>query len=332
MRLPSPIHVAASAVETIGVDLGGTKLAVGVCDRSAAILYRRTERSSGRSQGELVELLLGSLAAAIRARPAVAAIGLGVPCTIDRGAGQIISAVNLDLADLSLRELVADRFGLAVSLDNDGNLAALAEHRVGAARGATDSVMLTIGTGIGGGLVLGGEVYRGASGAAAELGHMVIDLDGPPCQGHCQNNGCLEALASGTAIGQAGRLAAERDRESALGTALAAGREIDGTVVSGCARAGDAAAIAVLAEIGRRLGAGLSGLVNIFEPNVIVIGGGAIAAGELLLGPARAEMQRRALPPQNRTPVVAAALGPDAGMIGAAIAAADLFAASQAAH
>jgi glucokinase len=194
----------------------------------------------------------------------------------------------------------------------------LAEHRFGAARGAANAVMLTIGTGIGGGLLLDGRLYRGSRGAGAELGHMVIEADGPPCQGNCPNRGCLEALASGTAIAREGREAAAAAPDSALGRVLASGDELDGRAVTDAALAGDETARGVLELIGRRIGVGLSSLANAFDPDVIVIGGGAIAAGDLLVEPARDELAARALPPMNRTAVAAAALGPDAGMIGAA--------------
>jgi glucokinase len=179
--------------------------------------------------------------------------------------------------------------------------------------------MLTIGTGIGGGLILGREVYRGTTGAGVELGHIVIDYAGPPCQGNCPNRGCVEALASGTALGREGRIAAEAHPESVLGKRHAAGEEIDGRVVTEVAIDGDGIAVEVVATIGRRLGVALSSLANIFGPDTIVIGGGASAAGELLLAPAREQLRTRALPPMNETPVVTADLGPDAGMIGAAL-------------
>jgi glucokinase len=205
-----------------------------------------------------------------------------------------------------------------VFIDNDANTAALAEHRFGAGRGARNLVLLTIGTGIGGGLVLGGDVFRGSTGAVAELGHMVIDENGPRCQGNCPNRGCVEAFASGTAIGRAGLLAAQGHPDSALGRVLAAGEPITGKTVTEAAVAGDGIAAEVLAGIGRHLGVALANYANIFEPDVIVIGGGAAAAGELLLEPARRELRARALEPMNGTSVVAAGLGPDAGMIGAA--------------
>lgn len=307
-----------SPAEAIGVDLGGTKMLLGVLDRDSKVLWESRERSTGHSEEELVELLVREVAEARQARPAAAAIGLGIPATIDHDRGLAVSAVNLPIANLPIRDIVAERTGLPVAVDNDANVAALAEHLYGAARGAGDAVMLTIGTGIGGGLILGGEIYRGSTGAGAELGHVVIDIDGPPCQGNCPGRGCVESLASGTALGREARAAAEREPDSVLGKMLADGREIEGRAVTEAALGGDRTAIAVFELIGRRLGAALTSFANVFEPDVIVVGGGVMAAGELLLEPARRELRARALPPMNRTPVVAAELGPDAGMIGAA--------------
>jgi glucokinase len=196
-------------------------------------------------------------------------------------------------------------------------VAALAEHLYGAGRGAQNVVLLTIGTGIGGGLILGGEVYRGSTGGAAELGHIVIREDGLPCQGNCPNHGCVETYASGTALAREGTAAAEHEPDSALGKALAEG-PILGRTVTELAAKGDALAGEVVADAGRHLGVALASLANIFDPDVIVIGGGVAAAGELLLRPAREELQIRALDPMNKTPVKLAELGPEAGMIGAA--------------
>jgi len=300
------------------MDLGGTKLLTGVIDQDRNVLHESRETSRGATEDEIIEALVAEIEEARAARPGVVAAGIGIPCTIDRERGIAINAVNLEITDVPVRDIVQKRTGLPVFIDNDANLAALAEHRFGAAKGATNAIMLTIGTGIGGGLILGGELYRGSTGAAAELGHVVIDQAGPPCQGNCPNRGCVEVLASGTALGREGRIAAEAHADSALGRALAAGEEVDGRVVTEAAIGGDGIAVEVVATIGRRLGVALSSLANIFEPDVIVIGGGASAAGELLLGPARDELRARALPPMNRTPVAPAALGPDAGMIGAA--------------
>ncbi len=291
---------------------------VGVVDSERRIVYRSTAQSQGLSQEELLQTLERELQAAREARPDVVAAGLGIPCTIDRERGLAIAAVNLELADVPVRELMTQRLGLPVLIDNDANMAILAEHRFGVARGARNAVMLTIGTGIGGGLIVEGQLYRGSTGAGAELGHTVIDADGPPCQGNCPNRGCVEALASGTAIAREGLVAAEAAPDSVLGRALANGVQLDGKEVTDAALEGDATARGVMELVGRRLGVAFSTYANIFDPDVIVIGGGASRAGELLADPARRELASRALPPMSGTPVAVAELGPEAGMIGAA--------------
>jgi glucokinase len=307
-----------SAVETIGVDLGGSKMRVAVVDGEQRVLHHSTEGSRGRSEDEVLATLERELVEARDARPGVAAAGLGIPCTIDQERGIAIAAVNLPLIDVPIRDMMREQLGLPVFIDNDVNAAILAEHRFGAARGARNAVMIALGTGIGGGMILGGRVYRGTHGAGAELGHMVVDIDGPPCQGNCPNHGCIEAVASGTALGREGTAAAEQAPDSALGRALDTEGEVSGQAVTDAALAGDETAREVVALIGRRLGVAFSSLANIFEPEVIVVGGGVIAAGELLLEPAREELRARALPPMNRAQVAAAELGENAGMIGAA--------------
>jgi glucokinase len=294
-------------------------MAIGVIDDSHEILYRSTSPTAGLKLDDLIDELERELRAALEAHPDVKTIGLGIPSTIDRRRGYAISSVNLPLVDVPVRDLVTERLGLPTHIDNDANVAALAEHRLGAARDTENAVMLTIGTGIGGGLILGRQVYRGTFGSAAELGHIVIDYAGPPCQGNCPNRGCVEALASGTALGREGHLAAQAHPDSALGRRFAAGEAIDGRAVTEAAIDGDGIAVEVVATVGRRLGVALSSLANIFAPDMIVIGGGASAAGDLLLEPAREQLRSRALPPMNETPVVTAALGPEAGMIGAAL-------------
>jgi glucokinase len=307
-----------SAGEIIGVDLGGTKMLLGVLDPDSKVLWESREASTGQTEDELVELLIREIGEAHAVREGVAGVGLGIPATINHDKGIAVSAVNLPLEDVPIRDLVRERTGLPAFVDNDATVAALAEHLYGAARGAENAVMLTIGTGIGGGLILGGEIYRGSTGAGAELGHTVIEVDGPPCQGNCPGRGCVETLASGTALGREGRAAAEREPDSALGAMLADGETVDGKAVTEAALGGDATARGVFDLIGSRLGVALASFANIFEPEVFVIGGGVIAAGDLLLDPARRVLQERALPPMKRIPVVAAELGADAGMIGAA--------------
>jgi glucokinase len=320
-----------SEAETIGVDLGGTKIQVGVLS-GVETLWESRETSRGQDQAELVELLVREVNAAREARPGAVAVGLGIPATIDQARGEAISTVNLPFADQPIRDLVSERVGLPVFLDNDGNVAAYAEHLYGAAKGMSTLVLLTIGTGIGGGLIIDGEIFRGSTGAGAELGHVVIQADGPPCQGNCPHHGCVEALASGTALGREGRFAAESAPESSLHKLLSEGGEVDGLAVTEAALAGDATAVGVFELIGSRLGVACASFANIFQPDAIVVGGGVIKAGDLLLDPARVEVRSRALRPMNETPILEATLGADAGMIGAAALARNELEKSSGAH
>jgi glucokinase len=308
------------ARRTIGVDMGGTKLLAGAVGPGLEVHFRAQRTLKGLDQQAL---LAAAVEAVEEARAAagdeVEAVGFGIPCLFDQRSGTAVIAVNLPLANLPFADLMTERIGLPVFVDNDANVAALAEHRAGAAQGATEAVVLTIGTGIGGGLILRGELYRGAIGAAAELGHIVIDMNGPRCQGNCPNHGCVEALASGTALEvKAMQIATERPG-SGLGKVLKDGRPLTGRLVTELAHDGDESAIEAIAAIGANLGVAIASLVNIFNPQIVVVGGGVIAAGELLLGPARAEVAARALPPSKDVArIVAAHFGEEAGMIGAA--------------
>ena len=274
----------------------------------------------GLDQSSVVSAVVDAVNEVREASPLeVEGVGFGVPCLMDQRDGTAVLAVNLPLENIPLRDVMAERLGLPVFVDNDANVAALAEHRWGTAKGTDYSITLTVGTGIGGGMVLDGKLYRGSVGAGAELGHITIDINGPPCQGNCPNNGCLETMASGTALAREARAFAEANPASKLGQALDAGRELNGMYVTEIAHDGDGDATELIALIGRRLGVGLANYVNIFNPEVIVIGGGLLAAGELLLQPAREEMLRRALPfVRDLVRVDAAHFGGDAGLIGAA--------------
>jgi glucokinase len=304
----------------IGVDLGGTKLLAGAVDSGMRVHHRAQRTVAGLDQAALLDVTVDAVQEACGSVGGdVDGVGFGIPCCIDRRTGIAVIAVNLPLLDVPFGDVMAERLGLPVYVDNDANVAALAEHRAGAARGASEAIVLTIGTGIGGGLILGGQVYRGSIGSGAELGHTVIDMNGPRCQGNCPNRGCVEALASGTALArEAMRIATERP-ESGLGRALAAGRELAGPLVTELAHDGDPAAIEAMGLIGANLGVAITSFVNIFNPEVVVIGGGVIAAGDLLLAPARAVVAARALPPsRDVVRIVAARFGVEAGMIGAA--------------
>jgi glucokinase len=317
---------------TIGVDMGGSKLLAGAVDSELSVHHRVQRTLAGLDQAGLMDVAVDAVEEARSLGGGeVEAVGFGIPSLIDRRTGRAVIAVNLPLEDVFFAEVMTERLGLAVFVDNDANMAALAEHRAGAAVGCNEVVLLTIGTGIGGGLILGGELYHGGIGAAGELGHVVIEMDGPRCQGNCPNRGCLEAMASGTALArEAARIAAERP-DSALASALAGGRQLAGPVVTELAYDGDEAATQVLELIGTRLGVGIANYVNIFNPEVVVIGGGVMAAGDLLLEPARATVAARALPPsRDEVRIVTAEFGVEAGMIGAAAMAFDAIGATRA--
>ena len=300
--------------------MGGSKLLAGAVDAGLSVHDRAQRVLLGLDQPALLDLAVDAVEELReRAGGEIAAVGFGIPCLIDRGTGRAVIAVNLPLADIDFADVMAERLGLPVFVDNDANCAALAEHRAGAAAGCTEAVVLTVGTGIGGGLILRGELYRGAIRSGAELGHTVIDMNGPPCQGACPNHGCVEAMASGTALArEAVRLAGERP-DSGLARALGEGDVLAGPLVTELAYDGDQAAGEVIALIGTRLGVAIASFVNIFNPQVVVIGGGVMAAGELLLEPARAEVRSRALPPsKDEVRIVMAEFGVEAGMLGAA--------------
>lgn len=311
-----------SARTTIGLDLGGTKMLCGVVAGDGEVLRLSRSRSSGLGREELIGAIKATVTAAREAHPEAEAVGLGVPCMLDQR-GRVSYSNHLDLAGLALGELIEAESGLPTAIRNDADAAAIAEHRWGAARGGRDVVVLTVGTGIGGALIVEGRPHRGASGAGAELGHMVVDSDGPECGGGCPGRGCLEAFVSGAALAREGRLVAEREPESRLGRELAAAGRLDGAAVTSAALAGDRAAEGLIAAMGRMLGVGLVSLANAFDPEQMVVGGGVLRAGELLLGPAREEFRARVLPPHREIPIVAAALGENAGMIGAATMALD---------
>jgi glucokinase len=304
----------------IGVDIGGTKLLAGAFDSDGTVSHRTNRPVLGLDQVELLEMIADAVTHIRTAVGDVAAVGFGLPCTFDRRTGVAVQAVHLPLRSLPFASVMGERLGLPVYVDNDGNCAALCEVRMGAAAGASDAVMITLGTGIGSGIVVGGQLYRGWMGAGAEIGHMVVDADGPPCHGHCPNHGCLEVMASGTALVRRASLAVARRPDTPLGYALEEGSELTGPLITSMAEAGDPVAVDAITTVGRWLGVGLANIVNVFNPEVIVIGGGVIGAGELLLAPARDEMRARALAPaRDEVRVVAAAHGADAGMVGAAL-------------
>jgi glucokinase len=310
----------------IGVDLGGTKLLAGTVDSKLEVHHRAYRLARADDAGTLMDQLVEAVQEASEAAPApVLAVGLGIPCLVDPATGVALDSNHLPLHGVAVRDVLTERLGLPVAVDNDGNAALLAEWRFGEARGARHAIMLTLGTGIGGGLLVDGRIVHGHRGAAAELGHIIVDADGPPCPGSCPNHGCLEALVSGHAIGAEGLRLARSAPNSGLGRALDSGREITGALVTELAHDGDPAAGDVMRLMGERLGLGVVSLVNIFNPEVVVVGGGAIAAGELLLAPAREVVASRALPISRADArLVSARFGAESGMLGAACMALDV--------
>lgn len=304
----------------IGVDLGGTNMSAALVDSGLNILDSHRQKTETASQQALLDNLTTAITKLIDGSPdPVAAIGIGIPSMIDQQRGRAVMSVNIPLADLDFVSYVEGRAGLPVRIDNDANVAALAEARAGAGAGARQVIMITVGTGIGGGIIIDGRVYRGATGSAAELGHMVIDSEGPPCQGSCPNQGCFETMASGTALKRYAEELATGSPASGLGEALAAGKTLDGALVSRLAAAGDAEALAVLEKIGRYIGIGMTSLVNIFNPEVFIIGGGVMRADDLILKPALGILAERGLKPnRDVVRVTTPRFGPEAGLLGAA--------------
>jgi glucokinase len=248
----------------------------------------------------------------------VSALGVGAAGMVDRS-GVMRFAPNVAWREVPLAEKIRSGVGLPTLVDNDANVAAWGEFRFGAGRGCNDMLLVTVGTGIGGGIVAGGKLFRGGHGFAGEIGHIIVEPNGPLCG--CGNLGCWEQVASGRAIGRLGREAAQEHPESLI-VELAGGHvsAVTGLAVTAAAMKGDPVAVRILAEVGRRLGEGIAGLVNILDPDMVVIGGGVIEAGELILEPARRSFVDSVEAPEHRpeVPLVPAMMGNDAGAVGAA--------------
>jgi glucokinase len=304
---------------TFGVDLGGTNLRVGVVDGDATVVGQRVVPTPDTLDGIVAAIAAGT--EELRAlRPDVAAVGVGAAGMVDRD-GAIHYSPNVPaFRHAPVRARLEESLGTTVVVDNDANVAVLGERTHGAARGHDDVLLVTLGTGVGGGVVSGGVVLRGAHGFGAEIGHFQVDPDGPVCA--CGGRGHWEATASGTALGA---LARDRARAGAAPGVLArAGGDVDairGTTVGDAARDGDADAVDLLHDYAVDVAVGLVGLVNVFDSELVVVSGGLVALGDLLLDPIRAafagKIEGAAYRPD--VPIVAAELGDDAGLVGAAV-------------
>jgi glucokinase len=292
----------------IGVDLGGTKILAGVVDRDGHVEHRREHPTPVTSEDDLLAGLDQAVEELVDDE--IAAIGFGIPSPIDQRTGRAQQAVNIPLdSSIDFRDRMAERFGRPVGIENDANAATYAEFHFGAGREVDTMVMLTLGTGCGGGAVVERKLFRGW----AEFGHMVIVYDGIPCQGTCTGRGHLEPYVTG--------LAATKLAQQEFGPAVDAHRLVR------LADEGEPRAVEILAGIGRHLGAGIGSLVNIFNPELVVIGGGFAAAGDFILDPAREIVAREGLAGAgDRVQIVRAELGTAAGLIGAGLVAFDALA------
>jgi glucokinase len=303
----------------IGVDIGGTKVAGGVVDEDGQVIDREWRDTPGHDAGD-TEAIIVDVVRTLAARNEVTSVGIGAAGWIANDHATVLFAPHLAWRNEPLREALKDRIDLPLIIENDANAAAWAEFRFGAAQGQPVVVCVTLGTGIGGGLVVDGSVYRGAYGIACEYGHMTLVPDGRRCA--CGNLGCWEMYASGRALARDARELAADSPIAAAGMIELAGSvdNLTGPVVTAAAAAGDQAAQSICTTMGRWLGRGLANLAAVIDPSMFVIGGGVSAAGEILLPPARDEFAHT-LTGRGFRPlasVALAALGPEAGLVGAA--------------
>jgi glucokinase len=317
----------------VGVDVGGTRIAVGLVERKGRVVKdakRLTPKTGPFAVVDTIIDLVEEVSAGAH-QSEIAGIGIGVPAQVDFLRQSVEFCTNLPLAGVDVRSLVMSRSKLDVTIDNDGHMAALGESRYGAAKGAKDFLMITVGTGVGGGIFLNGAPYRGSRGLGGEIGHMVVKLDGDPCP--CGGTGHLEAYVSRPAIAARGRQAAAQYSGREILAAAGGGMEaITAESVLIAAGAGDDAAREILLECGDTLGRALVGLVNIFNPKLIVIGGGIGEVADFMVERAAEVMRSEALAGRRDVSVVQAVLGNDAGILGAAALAFDEYDAHEGMH
>jgi glucokinase len=311
----------------VGVDLGGTNIVAGaLAEDGSEVLAMRSEPTRPHQGADavierivrMIDTVIAETAAQTGAsRADFAGIGVGAPGPLDRKRGVVVTTPNLGWVDFPLRDVISTATSLPVRIDNDANCATLGEWWLGAAAGASNVIGMTIGTGIGGGIILDGRLYHGASDVAGEIGHTTIDVTGRLCK--CGNYGCLEAYASGPSIADRAREAVASD-DGGLLVRMVGGdlSRISAATVYEAAKGGDEVALDVVRETARLLGAGIANLLNIFNPDVVVIAGGVTQAGESLFGPLRKEVRKRAFRPAvEACRIVPGLLPGSAGVVGA---------------
>jgi glucokinase len=301
-----------------GVDAGGTKVEGLLVDVEVGeILDRRLAKTPATDADASVQAIVAVARELTAVRDDVAALGVGAAGMVQLD-GVMRFAPNVAWRELPLRERIQSAVRVPTLVENDANAAAWGEFRFGVGRGSSDMLLVTVGTGIGGGIVSGGKLLRGAYGFAGEIGHIIVEPGGPLCG--CGNRGCWEQVASGRALGRLGREAAGEHPESMLNELAGDPSNVTGFIVTAAAKSRDPIAIEIMSEVGRRLGEGIAGLVNILDPDVVVVGGGVVDAGELLLEPTRRAFVEAVEGPEHRptVPLVPAVMGNDAGAVGAA--------------
>ena len=306
---------------SIGVDVGGTKIAAGVVDEEGAVLERIQRASPANDRASILDTIVDCALELKESRPEAVAVGIGAAGFVSSDRNTMASGTNLDWTGVRIGDVVAERVGLPVVVENDANAAGWAEARFGAGAGKRNVLVVTLGTGVGGAIVIDGRLVRGAAGFAAEIGHIIVEPDGRPCG--CGQRGCLERYGSGTALGVNGwELARFQPSYAARIIELSGGNpeHISGKAVTAAAREGDPAALECYARLGRALGQGLADLAAVLDPEVIVMTGGMTEAGPILLEPVtaafRAHLTAHARRPE--IPVLISSAGQDAGLVGAA--------------
>ena len=306
----------------VGIDLGGTNIKGGLVHPDGSVILKKsikTEASGGTEHvvGRIAQLVRDLMAEGGVGKDTVAAVCVGSPGPLDSRTGVVHETPNMGWRNVPLGDLLADKLGMRVFVENDANVAAFGEAWAGVARDSRCTIMLTLGTGIGGGIIMNGGLWRGVTDTGAELGHMTINFDGPLCG--CGNRGCIEAYASATAVARRMKEAVQAGRASTLAVRIKAGEEADSEQIYNAAAAGDSLAREIFEQTGCYLGIAIANYINIFNPDCIVLHGGMVNAGDMLTAPLWKEVKKRSFEPSlKKLRIVPSALRGDAGIVGAA--------------